>query len=81
MLGKTAARHTSEQFVDLLEDIVRSQPSRSETHVICDTVSSHKTGLVQSFLDKHRRVQIHYTPTYSSWLNRWRTGSLASSAM
>ena len=70
VLGKTAARHTSEQFVSFLEEVVASQPSRREIHVICDNVSSHKTGLVQGFLSKHRRVHIHYTPTYSSWLNQ-----------
>jgi transposase len=70
VLGKTAARHTSEQFITLLEDIVASQPWHREIHVICDNVSSHKTELVEAFLSKHRRVQIHYTPTYSSWLNQ-----------
>ena len=53
-----------------LEDIVASQSPRREIHVICDNVSSHKTPLVQAFLAKHRRVHMHYTPTYSSWLNQ-----------
>ena len=70
MLGKTAARHTSEQFVGFLEEIVATQSPRREIHVICDNVSSHKTPLVQAFLAKHRRVHMHYTPTYSSWLNQ-----------
>jgi transposase len=70
VLGKTAPRHTSEQFVTFLQDIVASQSSRREIHVICDNVSSHKTPLVQAFLLKHRRVHMHYTPTYSSWLNQ-----------
>ena len=70
VLGKTAARHTSEQFVTFLKDIVASQPWHREIHVICDNVSSHKTELVEAFLSEHRRVQIHYTPTYSSWLNQ-----------
>ncbi|MBK7060189.1 MAG: IS630 family transposase [Rubrivivax sp.] len=70
VLGKTAARHTSEQFVGFLEEIVATQSARREIHVICDNVSSHKTPLVQAFLAKHRRVHMHYTPTYSSWLNQ-----------
>jgi len=70
VLGKTAPRHTSEQFVGFLEEIVASQPRRREIHVICDNVSSHKTELVEAFLAKHARVHIHYTPTYSSWLNQ-----------
>jgi transposase len=70
VLGKTAPRHTSEQFVAFLQAIVATQPARREIHVICDNVSSHKTDLVEDFLATHRRVQVHYTPTYSSWLNQ-----------
>jgi transposase len=70
VLGKTAPRHTSEQFVAFLTDIVSSQPERQEIHVICDNVSSHKTERVQDFLAEHRNVQMHFTPTYSSWLNQ-----------
>jgi transposase len=70
VLGKTAARHTSEQFVGFLGDVLASQPEGREIHVICDNVSSHKTELVQAFLARHANVRIHYTPTYSSWLNQ-----------
>jgi transposase len=70
VLGMTAPRHTSAQFVAFLEGVVASQPEQREIHVICDNVSSHKTDLVEDFLAKHRRVHIHYTPTYSSWLNQ-----------
>lgn len=40
VLGRTAPRHTSEQFVAFLSDVVASQPKRQELHVICDNVSS-----------------------------------------
>lgn len=68
--GKAVPRHTSEQFVAFLTDIVAKQPPRRETHVICDNVSSHKTKRVDEFLAEHRNVRIHFTPTYSSWLNQ-----------
>jgi transposase len=80
-LGKTAPRHTSEQFAAFLEEVVASQPGQREVHVICGNVSSHKTDLVGEFLANHAQVHIHYTPTYSSWLNQRGTGSPASSAM
>lgn len=70
VLGMTAPRHTSEQFVSFLGDVVASQPEGREIHVICDNVSSHKTELVGAFLAEHSNVRIHYTPTYSSWLNQ-----------
>jgi transposase len=70
VLGMTAPRHTSEQFVSFLGDVVDTQPQGREMHVICDNVSSHKTELVEVFLAEHENVRIHYTPTYSSWLNQ-----------
>jgi transposase len=70
VLGKTAARHTSAEFVAFLGDIVAHQPRRKEIHVICDNLSAHKTQGVDDFLTEHANVHLHYTPTYSSWLNQ-----------
>jgi transposase len=68
--GKTAARHTSREFVDFLEDVVGGVEAGREVHIICDNLSAHKTGLVDDFLDRHPQVKLHFTPTYSSWLNQ-----------
>lgn len=70
ILGKTAKRHTSSEFVSFLEEIVASQPAGKSIHVIADNLSAHKTKLVTAFLEAHPNVSIHYTPTYSSWLNQ-----------
>ena len=68
--GKTAARHTSEEFVDFLGRVVGACPPQQEIHVILDNLSAHKTTKVQAFLAEHPNVQLHFTPTYSSWLNQ-----------
>ena len=70
VLGKTTERHTSEQFVAFLADIVATQPRCRHIHIIADNLSAHKTTRVRQFMAAHRRVHIHYTPTYSSWLNQ-----------
>ena len=70
VIGKTAARHTSEEFVAFLSDIVAYQPKKREIHIIADNLSAHKTERVRQFLSNHSNVHIHYTPTYSSWLNQ-----------
>lgn len=70
VLGKTAARHTSAEFVAFLTDIVINQPRGKEIHVIADNLSAHKTDLVEEFLTAHPKVHLHFTPTYSSWLNQ-----------
>ena len=68
--GKTARRHTSTEFVSFLEDIVAHCDAEQEIHIICDNLSAHKTQKVAEFLAANRNVQLHFTPTYSSWLNQ-----------
>jgi transposase len=70
VLGKTAPRHTSAEFVAFLTDLVVHQPRNKEIHVIADNLSAHKTPKVDEFLAAHRNVHLHFTPTYSSWLNQ-----------
>ncbi len=70
VLGKTADRHTSAEFVAFLTDIVVNQPKGKEIHVIADNLSAHKTRHVDAFLAAHGNVHLHFTPTYSSWLNQ-----------
>ena len=68
--GHTVARHTSAAFVAFLDQVLATQPQRREIHVICDNLSAHKTRAVRDWLAAHPRVTMHYTPTYSSWLNQ-----------
>ena len=70
VLGKTAPRHTTEEFVAFLGDIVASQHRDREIHIIVDNLSTHKTQRVRDFLSHHTNVRLHFTPTYSSWLNQ-----------
>ena len=68
--GKTAARHTSEEFVSFLEQVVTQCQAGRQIHIILDNLSAHKTKLVSSFLAAHPNVRLHFTLTYSSWLNQ-----------
>jgi transposase len=68
--GKTAQRHTSAEFVAFLSELASPQPKDREIHVIADNLSAHKTARVKEFLETHPQVRLHFTPTYSSWLNQ-----------
>jgi transposase len=70
VLGQTAFRHTSAEFVAFLEQIVASLPEGQPIHIIADNLSAHHTSRVWEFLERNRNVRIHYTPTYSSWFNQ-----------
>ena len=46
------------------------QPKYREIHIIADNLSAHKTKRVDAFLAQHKNVKMHFTATYSSWLNQ-----------
>jgi transposase len=70
VIGKTATHHTSQEFVAFLAEVVANQPRGKAIHLIADNLSAHKTKRVEQFLAAHPKVHLHYTPTYSSWLNQ-----------
>jgi transposase len=70
VFGNAVARHTSDAFVAFLQSVVDLQPRRHAIHIIVDNLSAHKTQKVRTFLAAHPTVRLHYTPTYSSWLNQ-----------
>jgi transposase len=70
VIGTATQRHTTEEFVAFLAQIVASQPKRKEIHIILDNLSTHKTKRVEQFLAERPNVHLHFTPTYSSWLNQ-----------
>jgi transposase len=68
------ARHRAAEFQRFLNLINRQVPDELDVHVIVDNSSTHKTPAVQRWLVRHPRFRLHFTPTYSSWLNlvdRW----------
>jgi len=70
VVGSAVPRHTSDEFVAFLEAVVATQPRQHAIHIIVDNLSAHKTQKVRTFLVAHPTVRLHYTPTYSSWLNQ-----------
>ncbi len=68
--GMTADRNMSAEFLRFLGRLVMTQPRHKEIHIIADNLSAHKTKAVAAWLAENPQVTIHYTPTYSSWLNQ-----------
>jgi transposase len=71
--GKVIARctrqHRSIDFVAFLRDIDASVEADLDVHVVLDNLSAHKSPIVKRWLSRHPRFQLHFTPTYASWLN------------
>ncbi len=62
-------RHRAEEFRRFLNLIDHSVPADLDVHVIVDNNATHKTAAIQRWLLRHPRFTLHFTPTYSSWLN------------
>ena len=74
VLGQTHRRHRAIEFKAFLESLDRELPDQLAVHIVLDNSSIHKTPLVHRWLLRHPRYQLHFTPTYSSWINqveRW----------
>jgi transposase len=67
--GHCVPRHNAAEFVAFLDQATHGY-GRKAIHIIVDNRSAHKTAAVRAWLAKHPRVQLHYTPTYSSRLNQ-----------
>ena len=63
-------RHRSIEFKKFLAKIDAEVPADLAVHLICDNYGTHKTPAVKTWLAAHPRFQMHFTPTYSSWLNQ-----------
>ncbi|MGN6171295.1 MAG: IS630 family transposase [Solirubrobacteraceae bacterium] len=67
-------RHRAGEFRRFLNLIDANVPPHLDVHVVLDNSSTHKTPSIQRWLLRHPRFTLHFTPTYSSWLNlveRW----------
>jgi transposase len=60
----------SDNFVEFLADLVAQTPAGLDLHCIVDNLSAHTTDKVESFLEQHPHVHLHFTPTHASWLNQ-----------
>ena len=74
ILAQCKPRHRHQEFLQFLRHIDANVPAELDIHLIVDNYATHKHAAVKTWLAKRPRYHLHYTPTYSSWLNqveRW----------
>jgi len=69
VLHECMPRHRHQEFLKFLRKIERKVPPELDIHVILDNYATHKHPAVKAWLERHPRVQFHFIPTSSSWLN------------
>ena len=74
VIGQCLPRHRHNEFLAFLRRVDREIPKGLAVHLILDNYGTHKHPAVTTWLLKHQRFHLHFTPTSSSWLNlveRW----------
>ncbi len=74
VFGQCRKRHRHEEFLAFLRLIDREVPAELDIHLVLDNYATHKHAKVRQWLAARPRFHLHFTPTYSSWLNqveRW----------
>ena len=74
VIGDCMPRHRHQEFIRFLKNIDAETPPELDLHLIVDNYGTHKHPRVMSWVQRHPRFHLHFTPTSSSWLNlieRW----------
>ena len=74
VIGDCMPRHRHQEFIRFLKRIDAEIPASLDLHLVVDNYGTHKHPRVRSWLERHPRFHLHFTPTSSSWLNmveRW----------
>jgi len=74
VIGELHRQHRASEFKQFLATIDKAVPLELDVHVVCDNYGTHKTPAIKSWLARHPRFHLHFTPTGSSWINqveRW----------
>jgi transposase len=69
VIGTCMPRHRHQEWIKFLRLIDRESPKGKEIHLIADNYATHKHPKVRTWLDRHPRFTVHFTPTSASWLN------------
>ena len=74
VIGDCMPRPRHQEFLKFLRRIDRETPAGLHLHRLIDNYSAHKQDRVKTWLKRHPRFHLHFTPTSCSWLNlveRW----------
>jgi putative transposase len=70
VLTRCKRRHRHQEYLDFLKHVNTNVPQDLDIHLVVDNYSTHKHPRIKRWLALHPRYQVHYTPTYASWLNQ-----------
>lgn len=70
VLTSCKRRHRHQEYLQFLKQVDANVPPALGIHLVVDNYATHKHPNVKRWLALHPRFQVHFTPTYASWLNQ-----------
>ena len=69
VLGKTYRRHRHQEVLRFLQEVEKTVPKDQEIHIVLDNYATHKHEKVLGWIERKKRIFLHFTPTSASWVN------------
>ena len=70
VLTRCKRRYRHQEYLDFLKHVDANVPQDLDIHLVVDNYTTHKHSRIKRWLVAHPPYQIHYTPTYASWLSQ-----------
>jgi transposase len=67
--ARTVESNNAKNFLSFLKKLDRTYRN-AKLHIIADNLAIHKNKEVKKWIKGKRKISLHFTPTYSSWLNQ-----------
>jgi transposase len=69
VIGECLQQHRHDEFLKFLKRLDRHTDKTLAVHGIVDNYATHRHPNVKTWLAKHQRLHLHFTPNSASWLN------------
>ena len=69
VIGKTYRKHRHQEVLRFLREIEKTVPKGQEIHMVLDNYATHKHEKVLAWIERKKRVFLHFIPTSASWAN------------
>src|SRR5271170_154062 len=70
VIGSCKKRHRHQEYLAFLKQIDASIPKNLDVHLVVDNYATHRHAAIKRWIAQRPRYHVHFTPTYSSWLNQ-----------
>ena len=63
VLGKTYRKHRHQEVLMFLREVERTVPKDQEIHIVLDNYATHKHDKVLAWIERKKRIFLHFIPT------------------